>query len=123
LVGLLTLAEKKNHESEELRLAVAELLGVDKNSDEFTDVIGDLIWSGRCDADEMLSALNVAVAKNCGARFQLGASDDLKPAKSVTGLVNYERADSDAWRAPECWTCGFFNVVRTPRFQPEGNPS
>lgn len=67
LIGLLTLAEKKHRELEELRLAIAELLGVDKDADEFVDVIGDLIWSGCSDAAEMLRALKVAVAKSEGA--------------------------------------------------------
>lgn len=49
--------------------------------------------------------------EQCGAHYQLGASDVLKPADVET------RADAQPWLAPACWTCGHVNVVWTPAFK------
>lgn len=64
LIGLLTLADQAERKLRELRLAVAELLGVDKDSDEFIDVIGDMIWSGGSDADAMLRELKIGMTES-----------------------------------------------------------
>jgi hypothetical protein len=73
----------------------------------------------------------------CKAEHQLCASDDLERSPILEGT---RCSGCDYWLAPPCWTCGYVNIVVTPRFehehflseksassavefQPEGNPS
>lgn len=60
---------------------------------------------------------NLKFTCECGAEYQLGCADELKPKLGTFGFLT-----------PPCWNCGKVNIVYAPRparpdSQPEGNPS
>jgi len=73
------------------------------------------------------------VCEHCGGKFQLGCADECElitdaTPKTVNLSLDAIRAETagtgaELWLTPPCWTCELRNVIRTPIFQPEGNPS
>lgn len=69
----------------------------------------------------------------CGGKFRLGCADECEPVTESTpssvnlslDRIRQETAGTgvDLWLAPPCWTCELRNVIATPRFALEGNPS
>jgi hypothetical protein len=62
----------------------------------------------------------------CGAEYQLGCVDECDLITDREHIWLGKDADIsgvELWFTPPCWTCGERNVVTTPRFEPEGNPS
>lgn len=59
LRGLVLLAHSYERKTTEVQLAIAQLLGVEKESDPFVDVIGDEIWSGDPSVESILHKLSI----------------------------------------------------------------
>jgi hypothetical protein len=54
----------------------------------------------------------------CGGQYQLGCADECDPV-DLRAYKTQPPLDADLWLAPECWTCGHRNVIKTPRCERE----